>query len=151
MLPGPALSLVSNNSICRCDITRMFFTSVYTFANTLTARCAHAACSLVVVRSDGVCTVCLLAFGDEGGKLADLCRAGKFVTWGVIFDRQINRCVVCQVASGLFFDGGGSACWCMCVYTHTHTHTSRRILRCEPRVRDETPRGPKESIDSISA
>jgi len=31
------------------------------------------------------------------------------------------------------------------VYAHTCIHTAREVLRCEPRGRDETPRGPEES------
>ena len=33
----------------------------------------------------------------------------------------------------------------VCVYTHTHTHCTDGVLGCEPRGRDETPGGPKES------
>jgi len=33
----------------------------------------------------------------------------------------------------------------VCVYAHTHTHYIYGVLGCEPRGRDETPEGPKES------
>jgi len=33
----------------------------------------------------------------------------------------------------------------VCVYAHTHPHCTDRVLGCEPRSRDETPRGPEES------
>jgi len=87
-----------------------------------TARCAHAACSLAAVRSDGVCTVCSSAFGDEGWKLSGLYRPGKFVKWRIYFWQRNSRCAVCQVASSLFFDGDGSVYGCMCVYAHAHGH-----------------------------
>jgi len=34
---------------------------------------------------------------------------------------------------------------CVCVYAHTHTYYTDGVLGCEPRSRDETPGGPKES------
>jgi len=34
---------------------------------------------------------------------------------------------------------------CVCIRTHTHTHCADGVLGCEPRSRDETPGGPKES------
>jgi len=57
-----------------------------------------------------------------------------------------DRGVVC-VFSVFKFNAGGSVCGCMCVNTHTHTHThcTDEVPGCEPRGRDETPGGPKES------
>jgi len=39
---------------------------------------------------------------------------------------------------------------CVCVYAHTHTHCTDGVLGCEPRSRDETPRGPEKSRWTIS-
>ena len=40
---------------------------------------------------------------------------------------------------------GVYVCVCVCDYTHTHTNCTDGVLKCEPRSRDETPGGPKES------
>ena len=63
-------------------------------------------------------------------------RGGLFLT-----ERKIGVLSV----SSLFFDAGGSVCVCMCVYAHTHTHYTDGVFSCEPRGREETPRGPKKS------
>jgi len=34
---------------------------------------------------------------------------------------------------------------CACIRAHTHAHCTDGVLGCEPRSRDETPRGPDES------
>jgi len=33
----------------------------------------------------------------------------------------------------------------VCAYAHTRTHRPDGVLGCEPKGRDETPRGPEES------
>ena len=58
-----------------------------------------------------------------------------------IFDRRKDIGVVCVFS---IFNAGVSVFVCECVYTHTHTHTAQ-VLGCEPRSRDQTPGGPKES------
>jgi len=59
----------------------------------------------------------------------------------LFFDRRKDSGVVCVLS---IFNAGGSVCVYECVHTHIHTHTAQ-VLGCEPRSRDETPRGPEES------
>jgi len=67
------------------------------------------------------------------------------VAWrGVLFltEREIGVLSVCS----LFLTWVGVYVGvCVCVRTHTHTHCTDWVLGCEPRGRDETPGGPKES------
>jgi len=67
------------------------------------------------------------------------------VAWrgGLCFGRR-NRGVVCVFS---IFNASGSVRGCMfaSVYAHTCTYCTDGVLGCEPRGRDETPGGPKES------
>jgi len=89
-----------------------------------------------------MCSLMYLALGNEDGVVQLVYERAYCLVWGVIFDRRKDKGVVCVFS---IFNAGASVCGCVCVYTHPHTHCTDRVLGCEPRSRDETPGGPKES------
>jgi len=69
-----------------------------------------------------VCAGCSLALLDESAKI-QLVHTGHFLlAWVVIFDKRIDRSVVC-VFFILWRGVDVCVCVCVCVYAHTHTHT----------------------------
>jgi len=92
-----------------------------------------------------MCSLFHLALGNEDGMVQLVYESACCLARGIIFDRRKDRGVVCVFS---IFDANGSVCVCVCVYTHTHIHTAQMgylDVGCEPRSRDETPGGPKES------
>jgi len=87
-----------------------------------------------------MCSLFHLALGNEDGGVKLVYKSTCCLAWGVIFDGRKERGVVCVFS---IFKAGGSVCGCMCGYTRAHT-LHRWGIRCEPRGRDETPRGPEE-------
>ena len=63
------------------------------------------------------------------------CRGGLFLTEGKIGVLSVSSLFLKRV--GVYVG--------VCVYARTHTHYTDGVLGCEPRSRDETPRGPKKS------
>ena len=63
-------------------------------------------------------------------------REGLFLTEGKIGVMSVSSLFLTRV--------GVYVCVCVCIRTHTHTRTDG-VLGCEPRSRDETPRGPEGS------
>jgi len=112
-------------------VRQVLWTSAYTFAYTLVTGCAYALTYVQFVHS---------AWWNEDGVVQLVYEGTCCVAWGVIFNRRRDRGVVCVFA---LVNAGGSVCGCRCVYTHTHC--TYRVLRYQPRGRDETPGGPEES------
>jgi len=64
-------------------------------------------------------------------------RGGLFLTEGEIGVLSVSSLFLTLV--GVYVGVG------VCIRTHTHTHCTCGVLGCEPKGRDETPRGPEES------
>jgi len=66
-----------------------------------------------------VCAVCSLALADESGWVQLVYTRHFLLAWGVIFDKRIDRSVVCVFS--IFWWGLECVCVCVCVYARTHT------------------------------
>ena len=61
------------------------------------------------------------ALGNKGGGVQLVYEGTCCLAWGLIFDGQRDRGIVCVFS---ILNAGVSVYECMCLYTHTHTHTA---------------------------
>ena len=67
------------------------------------------------------------------------------VAWREGLSLTEGKIGVLSVSSLFLTRVGVYVCVCVCIRTHTHTHCTDGVRGCEPRSRDETFGGPKES------
>jgi len=116
-----------------CTLHRCFHIIVHICVHT---RCRVCTCALV-------CAVCSLALGDESGGVQLLYTRHFLLAYGVVFDKKIDRGVVCVLL--IFGRGVGvHVCVCVCVYAHTHTHNACGLM-CSKSVSQKW----NEAIDNI--
>ena len=122
---------------CMCRCRCVHYTGV---VNISVYICVHA-CYRVCICAH-VCAVCSFSVREQGWR-------GPTSLWGHLllgeggYFWQKERWGYCLCL--LFFNAGGSLRGRRCVHTHTHAHCTYWVLGCEPKGRDETPRGPEES------
>jgi len=154
VLPGPALPLVGSNSICRCvHYTDVFHNSVHICKHSPRLQGVHMPHAAWQQYAPTVYAQFVhQRLGTRVENYLVYTGPGNLLSGGFIFDRGIAGVLSARLHL-LYFLMETAVYMGVCVYTHTHTDTARRVLRCEPRGRDETPGpgGPKESISSISA
>ena len=103
--------------------------------------CVHARCRVCICAH--IYAVCSFSVGERGcGYSTSLWRHLLFGVGGYFWQKERYGCCLCF----LYFQCGWERMRVyVCVYAHTHTRCTYGVLGCEPRSRDETPGGPKES------